>query len=178
MTVSVTQAEAQLKVALASEAKQKRENAKAEIQRLSAEGATLQAELFALAAQIKQAQADRLQLHGALVNARTQLIAYSQPLDPLTFPSAKDERERVRQLAAWQQRQRELLAQHTAACERESVRGHAVQLKRKLEHLQYEIQNQTALAEGRKPGQLAEGGVFTGVEDFLSGSQYGPPRRM
>ena len=166
MTLSVIEAEAALTAARAAEAKQKRARAIQEIKRLTAEGVKLKAEVELLAAQIKGAQADRLRLHPELMQARNQIATYSAPLDPLTFPSAADERERLRQLSSWKARQKELLAQHEDAVLRESVRMQAIQLLNTLRRIQYEIQNQTAIAEGRKPGQVS-GGVYMGVEDFI-----------
>ena len=163
---AVAQAEQQLAAARAEEAKRKREDAKQQIKRLTAEGANLKAELKALAAQINSAQADRLRLHGQLVQARNQINIYAAALDPLTFPTEKDERERLQQLAARQARQKELLAQHEDAVRRESVRMHAIQVQNELRRIQYELENQTAIAEGRKPGEVS-GGAYMGVEDFI-----------
>ena len=175
---TVAQAETALAVARVEEQKQKREDARREIQRLTAEGAKLKAELEPLVTQVKQAQNERLHLHGQLLQARSQIASYSAPLDPLTFPSAKDEAERRKQLAAWQEQQKELLKQHRTVVERESVRPYAVKVQQTLVRLQYEIANLTAIAEGRRPGQLAEGGLFTVGEDFLGNSQCGPPRHL
>lgn len=164
--IGVIEAERQLAAARAEEAKQKREQAREEIKRLAAEGAKLKAELEPLVAQIKSAQAERLRLHGELVRARDAILRYSVPLDPLTFPSAADERERLRQLAAWKARQKELLALHEDAVRRESVRMHAIRLLNTLRQIQYQLENQASLAEGRRPGQVS-GGVYIGVEDFI-----------
>src|ERR1700686_4984953 len=165
----------QLKEAEVEEARHKATQAKEQIARLGAEGAKLQTELLALASQINAAQKERLALNGHLINARNQIRAYETPLDPLTFPSDADEHNRVEQLALWKQRQRELLAKHEDCVRRESVRPQAVALQKRLEQLQFEIQNLTTIAEGRKPGQI-EGGVYQGMEDFLGASQVGPPR--
>jgi len=165
-TQAVAQAETALAAARAEAEKQKRDDAKREILSLSAEGAALKAELEPLAAQVTTAQNDRLRITGQLAQARNQINTYAAPLDPLTFPSEQDERERRRKLAAWQAKQRELLAQLEDARLRESVRPQAVALQRRLETLRFAIQNQSAIAEGRRPGQI-EGGITTVGEDFL-----------
>jgi chromosome segregation ATPase len=170
-TLSVAQAETQLAAAQAENAKQKRENAKREIQRLRAEGATLTKELRPLAAQVREAQAERLKLHGLLLQARNQINFYAAPLDPLTFPSDEDIAEHGKQLTLWRNRQKELLAAHEDCVRREGVRAEAVTLQKRLEHLQYSINNLSAVAEGRRPGQLEGGGVFQNVEDFIGHTQ-------
>jgi len=97
---------------------------------------------------------------------------YSALQDALTFPSAKDERARVRQLAGGQERQCELLAQHEDAVRRENVRPHAVFLQQ--QPTKDPIRNpESNGAEGRQPGQLAGVGLFTVGEDFLGNSQCG-----
>jgi chromosome segregation ATPase len=167
----------QLKAAEAEEQRHKATQAKEKIKSLTGEGASLMAQLEPLVKQINEAQKERLALNGHLINARNQIRAYEAPLDALTFPSEKDEHNRVEQLDLWKQRQRELLAKHEDCVRRESVRPQAVALQKRLEHIQFEVQNWTAVAEGRKIGEV-EGGVYQGVEDFLDGSQVGPPRNL
>lgn len=172
---TVVQAEQQLAAARAAEAIQKRENAKQQIERLSAEGAALIKQLRPMAQQVREAQNERLKLHGLLVQAREQIEIYNTPLDPLTFPSAQDERERVRQLAAWRERQRELLAQHAAASEREAIRAQAVQIQRRLENITFEMNTLAVIAEGLKPGEF-EGGLFRVGEDFIGHGPFVRPQ--
>jgi hypothetical protein len=172
---TATELRQQLARAVDEEARQKRAEAAKRIEALSAEGAALTAELEPLAAQINAAQNERLRLHGELLQARNQVNIYSAPLDPLTFPSEKDEHDRLEQLAAWKKRQQELLELHSDCVRKESVRPSAVALQRRLSQLTFEIQNLSAVAEGRRPGQI-EGSVSMGVEDFLGSSQVGPPR--
>jgi chromosome segregation ATPase len=163
------EAQQQLRTAIAEEQRAKSQAALEQIKILTAQGAALRAELEPLVAQIKQAQDERLRLHAELMRARTQVNHYSAPLDPLTFPSAEDEAERLRQLDLWQAEQARLLAAHRAAMEREAVRPRAIRLANQLNALQYSISNLSAVAEGRTPGSI-EGGLFT-VEDFLSSAQ-------
>ena len=163
---ATTELRQQLQVAEADEALQKREAAVEQVKRLAAEGRALRAELEPLAETIRTAQNARLRCHGELARARDQINALSQPLDPLGFPSALDEHNRVEALAAWKDRQKELLEVHADCVRRETVRPRAVQLQRRLEKITFEIQNQTALAEGRKIGEV-EGGISQGVENFL-----------
>jgi hypothetical protein len=172
---AATELRRQLATAEADEARQKRAAAVERVKALAAEGAQLRAELEPLAEQIRTAQNARLRCHGELVRAREQISALSAPLDPLMFPSALDEHNRVEQLAAWRARQQELLTLHADCVRREGVRPQAVQLQRRLETLTFQIQNLSAVAEGRKIGEV-EGGVSQGVEDFLGASQFGPPR--
>jgi chromosome segregation ATPase len=166
MSTAVAQAEAALARARAEDAKQKREDAMVEIKRLSREGAELLKQLRPLTAQIKQAQQERLNLHGQLLQAQQQIAVYSAPPDPLTFPSDAEIEAHAAQLVLWQDRQKSLLRQHAAAVQRESVRPHAVTLNNRLEHVEYEIRNLSAVAEGHKPGEI-QGGLFIGVESFL-----------
>lgn len=109
MQTAVTQLELQLAGALATEARQKCEDAKAEVQRLRCEGAELLAEFRPLAVQVRDAQNERLKLHGLLVQARNQIATYSSPLNPLTFPSDDEIRAHAEQLETWKQRQKELV---------------------------------------------------------------------
>jgi chromosome segregation ATPase len=163
---ATTELRQQLQAAEAAEVRARAEQAKEQVRRLAAEGAALRAELEPLAAQIREAQNARLRCHGELARAREQIAALSQPLDPLGFPSEADEHQRQEALTAWRQRQQELLATHEDCIRRETVRPRAVQLQRRLETITFEIQNQTALAEGRKIGEVT-GSVSQGVENFL-----------
>ncbi len=167
MSTAVTEAQRQLDAAVAVEGMRRRETAKQEIKRLRHEGAALLKRFRPLAAQVKQAQADRLRLHYELVKARNNIAAYRTPLDPSTFPSDEDVAKQARALVGWQAQQQELLAQHEDACRRESVRVHAVAIQDRLLHMQFEIQNLTAIAEGRRPGEMPQGGLSMGVEDFI-----------
>jgi hypothetical protein len=123
----------------------------------------LRKQYLLLAAQVKQAQADRLRLHGELVRARNQIAAYATPLDPLDFPSDADIQEHSEQLRLWQQKQAELLDQHREVVEREAARIPAIALARRMENVRLEIQNWTAVAEGRRPGQV-EGSITTATD--------------
>jgi hypothetical protein len=165
--IAVIAAEQQLNAARAVAETQRREEAKQEILRLRHEGAALLKRFRPMAAQVKQAQADRLRLHYELLRAKNNIAAYRAPLDPLTFPSDEEVAEHARLLVAWQATQQKLLAQHEDACRRESVRVHAVAIQDRLIHMQFEIQNLTAIAEGRRPGEMAKGGLSMGVEDFF-----------
>ena len=176
--VTVSEAEKQLAAARAEAARQQRKDAQRKLQELRREGAELLAELEPLAAQIRSAQNERLRLNGQLVKARNQINAYSQPLDVSNFPSDADIRAHAAQLRQWQGRQKELLALHRAAVERESVRPRAVALEKRLEQLRFEVQNWTVIAEGGTFGEV-EGGVYQNVGDFIgSGSQVGPPKHL
>jgi hypothetical protein len=166
MTTPVTELKQKLATAEADEARQKREAAVEQVRRLAAEGRALRAELEPLAEQIRTAQNARLRCHGELARAREQIAVLNQPLDPLMFPSALDEHNRVEQLAAWKTRQQELLEVHADCVRRETVRPRAVQLQRRLETITFQIQNLSALAEGRKIGEVT-GSVSQGVENFL-----------
>ena len=168
---TVKQAEQDLATARADEQKQKRDDATRELKRLTAEGAKLQTELQGLAAQINEAQHTRLRLHGLLVQARQQIEAYSEPLDPLTFPTDADEAYRIEQLGLWREKQRDLLSKHRAAVERESVRPYAISVKNRLERIQYEIVNLTTVARGGRPGDLVEKGINYVREDFIGNMQ-------
>ncbi len=167
---AVTIIEQQLEAARAEEAKSRREAAKQKIEELRREGAMLLKELRPLAKQVREAQRERLRLHGLLVQARNNILAFSQQLNPLDFPSDEKIAEQAQQLETWKNRQKELLAQHARSCEREAVRSQAVALQRKLDHLQYSISNLTAVSEGRLPGQLDKGGLST-CEDFIGNLQ-------
>jgi chromosome segregation ATPase len=166
-TVTVADARAQLTRAEALETKEKRENAKREIERLRRDGAALLKQLRPLAAQVTEAQRNRLRLHGELNNARQQIDFYSTPLDPLTFPSDEDIAAHAQQLTLWKQRQRELLKQAESVRQREAMRPQAVALQDRINRMQFEISNLTAISEGRRPGDVAGGGISQGVEDFI-----------
>lgn len=175
----ITELQRQLKAAEAGDAKQKRENAAREIQRLTGEGAKLRIELEPLAKQIKTAQNKRLRFNGELVHAREQIAAYSTPLDLSDFPSDAEIRAHAEQLRLWQERQQELLAASKANEESIGfpVMRHAIGLQKRLNEIKFEIENLTAVAEGRRPGQI-EGGINCVTEDFLGASQCGPPRHL
>ena len=102
MSTAVTEAQRQLDAAVAVEGMRRRETAKQEIKRLRHEGAALLKRFRPLAAQVKQAQADRLRLHYELVKARNNIAAYRTPLDPSTFPSDEDVAKQARALVGWQ----------------------------------------------------------------------------
>lgn len=166
MSTAVTQLEQQLEAARKVEAEQRCENAKHEVQRLRHEGAALLAELRPLAAQVHEAQNERLKLHGLLVQARNQIAAYSTPLSPLEFPSDEAITAHAAQLEAWKQKQKELLAKHGKIRECEwSARIRGMPLQSQINRLEFMIKNLTAIAEGRRPGETT-GGLFT-TEDFL-----------
>jgi DNA-directed RNA polymerase len=169
-TTEVTIAEQQLASARAEAERQTREDAKRKIEVLRREGASLRKQLEPMSKQIKDAQNARLWLNRALLHAREQIDAYSEPLDPLTLPTDEEIAEHNNQLDLWKREQKKLLAQHAAAVERESIRPQAIAMQKRLETLQLEIQNWMAVAEGRTPGQLPEGGVFRVGEDFLGHS--------
>jgi hypothetical protein len=145
--IAVIEAERNLNAARAAAGTQRREDAKQNILRLRHEGAALLKRFRPLAAQVKQAQANRLRLHYELLRAKNNIATYSTPLDPLTFPSDENIAAHAAQLVAWQATQKELLAQHEDACRRESVRAHAVTIQDRLVHIQFEIQNLTAIAK-------------------------------
>ena len=166
MSTTVIRAQNKLRVALSEEAQQRRENAREEIKRLSAEGAALRAELEPMAAQVRRAQNDRLRLHGELVHARAEIARYAAPLDPHEFPTAKDEAVRAKQLRWWRAEQKRLLAAHEDARQRESVRIEAIRLQNRVNQIHSQLNNLTVVAEGRELGR-AEGGIFTTGEDFL-----------
>jgi hypothetical protein len=169
-TLTVAEAETTLAAARADAAKLEREQALAKIQELRRVGAELMQQLRPMVAQINQAQADRLRLHGELMNARNQIAIYSQPLDPLTFPTDADIAAHAEQLRLWRKHQKELLAQSEDACLRESIRLRAVALQTELNHLQQMIRNLIPIAEGRRVGDM-EGGLYQGVEDFIGNLQ-------
>jgi len=75
--------------------------------------------------------------------------------------------EHARLLDLWRKEQKQLLARHAAAVARESVRHEAVKLQDCLTRITFEMNNQTAIAEGRFPGQVAEGGLFRVGEDLF-----------
>lgn len=170
------QLERQLAAARSEESRKKREDALAQIERLSDEGAQLKALLAPLQEQINGALNERLRLNGLLRQARSQVLAYSAPLDPLTFPSQADKEEHARQLGLWKEGQRKLLAANTANEARMGVdvRLNAARLARRLETVAQEISNLTAVAEGRRPGETKGGLSYVG-EDFIGNSQL-PPR--
>jgi chromosome segregation ATPase len=165
-SVTVIEAEAVLAKATRQAAQERRENAKQKIQELRREGAEVRKQFRPLAAQVKQAQADRLRLHALLVQAREQIAVYARPLDPLDFPSDVDIQEHARQLEAWRARQAELLVQSADARDRESLRPHTVALAKRMDQIRFEISNWSAVASGLRPGE-AVGGVYQGVEDFI-----------
>jgi hypothetical protein len=153
-TTEVMIAEQQLAAAKAEAARKTREYAKHKIEDLRREGASLRKRLEPMALQIKNAQNDRLRLNTALLHAREQIDAYSEPLDPLTLPTDEEIAEHDNQLELWKREQKKLLAQNAAAVERESIRPQAVTMQKRLETIRFEIQNLTAIAEGRTPGQM------------------------
>jgi chromosome segregation ATPase len=165
---TVVLAEQQLNAARVAEASAKREAAQREIKRLRSEGAALLKQFRPMVRQIRAAEQERLKLHGQLVNARAKIAFYSLPLDPATLLSDEEIAEHAAQLTAWKVKQQELLAQHADAVKRESIRAAAVAIKSRLEYLQYSLRNLSAVAEGRLPGELEEGGIFEGVEDFVT----------
>lgn len=57
----------------------------------------------------------------------------------------------------------------------EKIGRTACQLPVSEHQVEFEIGNWSAIAEGRKPGQIT-GGVYAGVEDFIGSPQRGPPR--
>jgi hypothetical protein len=170
----------QARIALAAAVKQaeqaRREDAKRYIEVLRREGAEITALLDPMKAQVKEAQNERLKLSRQLAVARDNVEAYSTPLDPMTFPSDAAIAEHVRQLDLWRQEQKQLLARHQAASERENVRHNAVKLQNRLTHITIEMNNQTAIAEGRFPGQVAEGGLFRVGEDLIGTGPFVRPR--
>jgi hypothetical protein len=183
-TSTVTELERQLKATEAETEKLKRKMKEAKqleiertLEKLSREGAAVKAEFDPMAAGLNNDQNLQLRLHAELVRAKEQINVHSQPLDPLSFPSRTAERNRLRNLAEWKDRQRQLLLQHHDCVRRQSVRPRAIQLARRLDQIRFEIQNWTAILEGRRPGQI-EGGTFQGVEDFLGNSQVGPARNL
>lgn len=173
--MTTTELRQQLAIAEAADAAQKRAAAAAQVKQLTAEGARVTAELEPLIEQIRAAQNDRLRINGLLLQARNQISAFAAPLDPLTFPSENQEKERLRQLAAWKAQQLALLKKHEDCVRRENVRPQAVALQRRLQTLEFQIKNLSVLAEGGKIGEVT-GAVSQGVENFLEGSQVGPPR--
>jgi chromosome segregation ATPase len=174
---AIAQAEQQLRAAHAEEAQRRRDGAKQEIVKSRQEGATLLRQLRPMARQIQEAQNERLRLGALLTHARDQIAAYSQPLDPLDFPTDEQIAEHAQQLEAWRSEQQQLLARHAAAKGRESIRPAAVALQSRLENLRFRIQNLSSIAEGRAPGQMPDGGLFRVGENFLgSGPFVRPPR--
>lgn len=169
-TVAVVQAEQQLNVARAEEQRAKREAAKQEIKKLRTEGAALLKQFRPMVRQIRDAEQERLKLHGLLVQARNRIDFYSVPLDAVEFPTEEEIAAHAGQLGAWKVKQQELLAQHADALGRESIRAEAVAIQNRLQYLRYALQNLGAIAEGHRPGDLPEGGAFKGVEDFLGHS--------
>jgi hypothetical protein len=170
-TLSVPEAEQQLAAAQAVAAKERRENATREIQRLRREGVPMLKRLRALAAVIHEAQNTRLKLNGLLLQARAQIASFSIPLDPMEFPSDADIAEHARQLTLWQARQKELLAQSEECLRRESWRMEAIGLQDRVNRMYQEMKNLTAVAAGRLPGQLESGGLAQGLEDFIGHTQ-------
>ena len=167
-TVTVSQAEQQLATVRAEAQKLERENAKQKIQELSREGAALVKKLYPLTAEVKDLQDARLTLSAKLVRARDQIASFSQPLHPLTFPSSEDIVTHERQLAWWRGEQKRLVAKHLEVYASEvDARRRAMAMNNRLIQITFEIQNLTAVAEGRMPGQPAEGGLFRVSENFL-----------
>jgi hypothetical protein len=175
-----------LAVAVKQAEQARRDGATRKIEELRREGAELTASLKPMKAQVKEAQNERLKLSRQLAVARDQIEAYSTPLDPMTFPNvpnvgvtfpSDDEiAERAAQLELWRKEQKRLLAAHKAACERENLRHKAVVLQNRLDHITFELSNQLAIAEGRFPGQVAEGGVFRVGEDLIGTGPFVRPR--
>jgi hypothetical protein len=163
---AVSELKQKLEAAVAEEARQKRAYAARKVEALSAEGERLTAQLEPMAVNLNNDQNLQLRLHAELVQARDQINAHSAPLDPLSFPSRTAERNRLRNLAEWKERQRGLLLKHHDCVRRQSIRPQAMALQRRLEQLKYEIQNWSTIAEGGKIGEVT-GGAFANVENFL-----------
>ncbi len=153
-TLSVEEAEAQLSAARANVERQKCENAKQEIERLRREGAAIKKRLPSLEAQVAQAQQERLNLHEPLLTALAQIATYSKPLDPFSFPTDEEIAEHAQQLVLWQERHRELLAKAADASRREAAQDEAIAQKNRLVGLECQIRNLTAVAAGRKTGEI------------------------
>jgi hypothetical protein len=165
-TMSVAHAEQALVTSRAAANKQKREEAAAEVKRLSAEGSVMRLELEQIIPTVMQAERDRLALHAQLHNAMKQIAYYSAPLDLSKFPSKKNHADHAEQLVVWKKKQKELLVQHADAVRRESGRLRGIELQSELVRLSHSIANWTAIAEGRMPGEIV-GGRYTVGEDFL-----------
>jgi hypothetical protein len=101
-----------------------------------------------------------------LLRARDQIAQLEQPLDPLTFPSAKDETDRVKQLAEWREVQRQWLAEDRKCKEQEAAWVRAKTLQQRLDYLTHSIHNLENVAQGLQPGEV-RGGLFRVGEDFL-----------
>jgi len=168
--ITVAEAERQLAAARAEAAKLERENALQELAVQGQEGAALVEELTPLATKINTLQNKRLELYGLLLQARNQIAVFSQPLDPLTFPSTKQIAKHDEQLRSWKQRQKELQRESMKVSEEEwSARQRALLLVAKLTHLKFVTSNLSAIASGLRPGQI-EGGLFLVGEDLLGHS--------
>lgn len=169
-SAAVIEAEIKLKAAVTAAQAQRCEDAKVEIKRLRREGAELRKQLRPMVRQIKDAETERLKLHSQLVQARDMIGFYNTPLNPLDFPTDEEVAEHTAHASSWKQRQQELLVLHRAAVERESVRVQAIALQKRLQEIYFEIRNWAAVAEGRRPGEVGEGGAFTVGEDLLGHS--------
>jgi chromosome segregation ATPase len=169
-TVTVAHTTQQLALASAEEARQKRENAKKDVDRLRREGAALKGRFDPLAALVKQKQAERLKLHTRLLQLGNDISEFSQPLDPLTFPSDEDIAERERDLGELKVQQAETLAAHERVfTEESSARREAIPLQHRLVQIGFEMNNAIEAAEGREPGKPEKVSLST-VEDFLGHS--------
>jgi hypothetical protein len=165
--IDLATARANLAAVEAAAEAQRREDAKQKVEQLRREGSALKKQLLPLAKQVREAQAERLRLQRELMSAYRQIQVYSAPADPLEFPSDEDIADRAEQLRLWQAEQKRLLAAVADASCRESARAEAVALEKRVEHIQYEISNWQAIAEGRRPGQLPPGGLASVPNDFI-----------
>ncbi|HVR21819.1 MAG TPA: hypothetical protein VMU26_00705 [Candidatus Polarisedimenticolia bacterium] len=164
-TMSVPDARAALAVATSAAERTQRESALAELKLVRQQGADMQKEFNTVAAQVKQAEKERLVLHQQIVKARQNIEMYSRPLDPLTFPSDEEIADNARQLTLWHAHRDDLKRKYADAAQRESARLRAVQLQNALVRLRATASNLEAIASGRRPGEIA-GGLFR-VESFL-----------
>jgi hypothetical protein len=162
-----TPAGQQLVSARAEERKAKRQAAKEQIKQLRREGAALLKMFRPMVPKIRAAEQERLKLNGLLSQAKNRIEFYSAPLDPAQLPTNEKLAAHAAQLTAWKAKQQKLLAQYADAVKRESIRAEAVAIQNRLQYLWYSLQNLGATAEGRRPGELSEGGAFKGMEDFL-----------
>jgi hypothetical protein len=174
--MSVAEAQQQLRTALAEEARAKSAAAIEQIKALSAEGAVITAELTPLKAQIKTARDYRLgRVFAELCQARDQIARLEQPLDPLSFPTAADERKRGRDLAFWREKQQQWL-EEDAKCKRgEAAWVRARQLQNRLDYITSSINNLENVAQGLQPGEV-RGGVFRVGEDFIGNGPFVRPQ--
>jgi methionyl-tRNA synthetase len=174
--MSVAEARQQLQAAVIEERKQKADAALEQIQALSAEGAAIREELEPLKVQIKTARDYRLgRVFAELCQARDQIARLEQPLDPLSFPTAADERKRGRDLAFWREKQQQWL-EEDAKCKRgEAVWTRARQLQNRLDYLTSSINNLENVAAGLQPGEV-RGGIFKVGEDLIGNGPFVRPQ--